>query len=179
MSEPPPTPLAVRESRPLKWWYSKSPWLPWRGAHSAPRHCRGVRGNDPGGHGWPRSSTSTDAPACASRHATTEPPNPDPTTTTSKCSAGIHVPHHRPARVGLVGAERAGADGRLQLAAEVRVLVGDAPDLAAQCAGDVHARALGRRGHRAVAPAEADRRRQLAGDEVELLARPRGALGVV
>src|SRR5919197_6386648 len=179
MSEPPPTPLAVSASRPLKWWYSNSPWRPWPGAHSAPRHCRGGRGNDPGGHGCPRSSTSTVAPACARRHATTEPPKPDPTTRTSKRSAGIHVPRHRPARVGLVGAERAGADRRLQLAPEVGVLLGDAADPAAQRAGDVHARALGRRRRRPVAPAEADRRRQLLGDEVHLLARPRGALGVV
>src|SRR5512133_89079 len=179
MSEPPPMPLAVSASRPLKWWYSKSPWLPCRGAHSAPRHCRGVRGNEPGGHGWPRSSTSTVAPAFASRHATTEPPNPDPTTTTSKRSAGIHLPLDRPARVGLVDAERAGAHGRLELVPQVRVLVGDAPDLAAQRARDVDARALGRRRGRPVAPAEADGRRQLLGDELHLLARPRGALGVV
>ena len=47
MSEPPPSPLAVIESRPLKWWYSKRPWRPLRGAHSAPRHWRGVRGKAP------------------------------------------------------------------------------------------------------------------------------------
>src|SRR5512133_530197 len=115
MSDPPPSPLAVSESRPLKWWYSKRPCTPRRGAHSAPRHWRGVRGKAPGGHGCPRSSTSTDAPACARRHATTEPPKPDRT------------PGDR-----LVGAEGAGADGRLQLAPEARVLVGDAPDLAPQ-----------------------------------------------
>ena len=83
MSEPPPSPLAVSESRPLKWWYSKRPWLPRRGAHSARRHWRGVRGKEPGGQGWPRSSTSTEAPACASRQATTEPPKPEPMTTVS------------------------------------------------------------------------------------------------
>src|SRR5512133_523236 len=142
MSDPPPSPLAVTESRPLKWWYSKRPCTPRRGAHSARRHWRGVRGKAPGGHGWPRSSTSTEAPACASRQATTEPPKPDPMTTVSKRSGAIHVPRHRPPGIRLVGAEGAGANGRLQLATEARVLVGDAPDLAPQRARDVHAGAL-------------------------------------
>src|SRR5919197_944963 len=179
MSEPPPSPLAVRASRPLKGWYSNSPWRPCRGAHSAPRHWRGVRGTGPGARGSPRASTSTEAPACASRQATTEPPNPDPTTTTSKRSARIHLPGHRAPRVGVVGAERAGAHRRLELAPQSRVLVGDAPHLAAQRAGEVDTRPLGRRRGRPVAPAEADGRRQLVGDELHLLARPRRALGVV
>src|SRR5919197_6626961 len=173
MSEPPPSPLAVSASRPLKWWYANSPWRPSRGAHSAPRHWRGVRGNVPGGHGRPRSSTSTEAPACARRQATTEPPNPDPTTTTSKRSAGIHLPDHGPPRLRLVDTERAGPHRGLELAPEARVLVADPPDLAAQRAGDVHARALGGRRGGPVASAEPDRGGELLGDEVHLLARPR------
>ena len=54
-----------------------------------------------------------------------------------------------------------------------------APDLAPQRARHVHARALGRRGRLAVAPAQADGGRQLVRDEVHLLARAGRALGVV
>src|SRR4051794_35233361 len=179
MSDPPPSPLAVSESRPLKWWYWKRPCTPRRGPHSAPRHWRGVRGKAPGGHGWPRSRTSTEAPDCARRQATTEPPKPDPTTTTSKRSAGIHFPRHRTPGVRLVGAEGAGADGRLQLAPEARVLGGDAPALPPQRARDVAPRALGRGGRAPVAPAQPDGGRQLVRDEVHLLACPCRALGVV
>src|SRR5262245_236471 len=132
MSEPPPTPLAVSALMPSKRCSSKRPCRPLPGSHSAPRHCRGVRGNEPGGHGWPRSSTTTDAPACASRQPTVDPPKPEPTTATSKRSAcaspAIDPPLHRVARVGLVGAERARPDRRGELATEPLVLVADAAD---------------------------------------------------
>src|SRR6476661_405576 len=171
MSEPPPSPLETTESSPRKWCSSKSPWRPSRGAHSAWRHWRGVRGKLCGGHGRPRSSTRTRAPDSASRCATTDPPKPEPITTASKRSAVVDLPADGVAQIGLVEAERARADRRLQLLAEVGVLVGDAADLAAQRAGDVHAGALAGRGDPAVAAAEADGRAQLRRHERELLTR--------
>src|SRR5690349_11739773 len=83
------------------------------------------------------------------------------------------------AGIRLVAAEVAGVDGRLELAPEALVLGGDPADDALDRAGDVHARALGVRGGAAVAPAEADRARQLVRDELHLLARAGGALRVV
>src|ERR1035441_6125139 len=47
----------------------------------------GVRANAPGGCVCPRSRTSTDLPASASRIAATDPPKPVPTTIASKCSS--------------------------------------------------------------------------------------------
>src|SRR3954452_19211140 len=159
---------------------SHSPCSPSRGRQNASvRTWRGVRGNEPGGYGRPRSSSSTLRPACARRHAVTDPPKPEPTTIASNGSAAIDVPRDRVARVGLVAAEVAGVDGRLELAPERLVLGRDAPDHALHGARDVHPRALGVRGRLAVAAAEADRARQLARDELHLLAGAGGALGVV
>src|SRR5262245_10246967 len=52
----------------------------------------GLRGNEPGGYALPRSSRQTRMPASASRKAVTEPPNPEPTTTASKCSSLTPAP---------------------------------------------------------------------------------------
>src|SRR4051812_20728658 len=154
---------------------SHSPCSPSRGRQNASvRTRRGVRGNEPGGYGRPRSSSRTLRPARASRHAVTDPPKPEPTTIASKGSAAgsaaIDLPGHRVAGVGLVAAEVAGVAGRLELAPEALVLGGDPADDALHRARDVHPRALGVRRGAAVAPAEADRARQLAGDELHLLA---------
>src|SRR5919199_2820780 len=129
MSDPPPSPLETSAPRPPKLHGSHSPCSPSAGRQNAwSRTWRGVRGNEPGGYGRPRSSRRTLRPASASRHAATDPPNPEPTTTASKVStagsAAIDLPRHRPARVRLVAAEVAGVDGRLELAAERFVLGG-------------------------------------------------------
>src|SRR4051812_18479274 len=184
MSEPPPRPLETIAPRPGKAHMSHSPCRPSRGRQNASlRTWRGVRGNEPGGYGRPRSSSSTSRPACASRHAVTDPPKPEPTTIASydsaPGSAAIDLPGDRMARIGLVAAEVAGVDGGLELAPEALVLRGDAADDALHGARHVDPGALGVRGGLAVAPAEADGARQLTGDEVHLLAGARDALGVV
>src|SRR3954451_19496279 len=180
MSEPPPRPLDTIAPRPGKLRISHSPCSPSRGRQNASvRTSRGVRGNEPGGYGRPRSSSSTLRPARARRHAVTDPPNPEPTTIASNGSAAIDLPRDRVARVGLVAAEVAGVDGRLELAPERLVLGRDAADHALHRAGHVHPCALGVRGRLAVAAAEPDRARQLVRDELHLLAGAGGALGVV
>src|SRR4051812_47052161 len=163
---------------------SHRPCSPSRGRQKASlRTWRGVRGNEPGGYGRPRSSSSTLRPACASRHAVTDPPKPEPTTIASydstPGSAHIDLPGHRMPRIGLVAAEVAGVHRRLELAPEALVLGGDAPDDALDGARHVHPRALRVRGGAAVAAAEADRARQLAGDELHLFAGAGRALRVV
>src|SRR3954464_4908114 len=113
ISEPPPRPLETIAPRPGKLHVSHSPCSPSAGRQNAPsRTWRGVRGNDPGGYGFPRSRRRTFCPASASRHAVTDPPNPEPTTTASKdsgvgelTSSAIDLPRHRTARVRLVAAE--------------------------------------------------------------------------
>src|SRR5919199_2269519 len=164
MSDPPPSPLETSAPRPPKLQGSQRPCSPSAGRQNAPsRTWRGVRGNEPGGYGRPRSSSSTLRPASASRHAATDPPNPEPTTTASKDStagsAAIDLPRHRPARVRLVAAEVAGMDGRLKLAPERFVLGGDPADDALDGARDVHPCALGVRCGAPVAAAEPDRAR--------------------
>src|SRR4051812_1144547 len=159
MSEPPPRPLETIAPRPGKLHMSHRPCRPSRGRQNASlRTWRGVRGNDPGGYGRPRSSSRTLRPACASRHAVTDPPKPEPTTIASYDSTGgsaaIDLPGHRVAGVGLVAAEVAGVDGRVELAPEALVLGGDPADDALDGARDVHPRALGVRRGLAIAPAE-------------------------
>ena len=61
------------------------PYRPSLGSQKVVASSRGLRGNEPGGYGFPRSRTQTDLPASASRYAITEPPKPEPTTTASKC----------------------------------------------------------------------------------------------
>src|SRR3954454_4995600 len=150
---------------------SHSPCSPSRGRQNASvRTWRGVRGNEPGGYGRPRSSSSTLRPACARRQAVTDPPKPEPTTIASNGSAAIDLPGDGVPRVGLVAAEVAGVDRRLELAPERLVLGRDAADDGLHRPRDVHPRALRVGSGAAVAAAEADRARQLARDEVPLLA---------
>ena len=59
------------------------PVSPWGGSQKLSRARYGLRVNEPGGYGRPRSSTSTRLPASASRYAVTEPPKPEPTTIAS------------------------------------------------------------------------------------------------
>src|SRR6476659_6206466 len=190
MSEPPPRPLDTIAPSPVKLHMSQRPNSPAPGRQNPSlRVSRGVRGNAPGGHGRPRSRSRTLRPASASRHAVTEPPKPEPTTTTSKDStspairragsAAVDLPGHRVPRIGLVAAEVAGVDRRLELATEALVLGGDAADDALDRARHVHPRTLGVRRGLAVAAAETDRARELARDELHLLAGTGGALGVV
>src|SRR6478735_1325588 len=186
MSEPPPRPLDTIAPSPVKLHMSQRPNSPAPGRQNPSlRVSRGVRGKAPGGHGRPRSRSRTLRPASASRHAVTDPPKPEPTTTTSKDStspagsAAVDLPGHRVPRIGLVAAEVAGVDRRLELATEALVLGGDAADDALDRARHVHPRTLGVRRGLAVAAAEADRARELARDELHLLARTGGALGVV
>src|SRR5689334_23050972 len=142
MSDPPPSPLETTAPRPPKLHGSHSPCRPSAGRQNAwSRTWRGVRGNEPGGYGRPRSSSSTSRPACASRQAVTDPPNPDPTTTASKVStagsAPIDLPRDRMARIRLVAAEVAGVDRGLELAPERLVLDRDPADDALDRAGHV------------------------------------------
>jgi hypothetical protein len=66
------------------------PWSPSLGSQNWVYIPSGERGNELGGNGFPRSSMQTLWPASARRYAVTDPPNPDPTTTASKCSeAGL------------------------------------------------------------------------------------------
>src|SRR5438067_9458548 len=82
MSEPPPSPLDTSAARRPKYQTSKSPYRPSLGSQNARLNSYGVRGNEPGGHAFPRSKRHTLRPAWASRYAITDPPNPEPTTTT-------------------------------------------------------------------------------------------------
>src|SRR6266536_503194 len=88
MSEPPPSPLATMPPRPRKDQTAKSPCIPSLGSQKFLAVCQGLRGNDPGRHGFPRSSRQADIPASARRYVVTEPPKPDPTTTASSCASG-------------------------------------------------------------------------------------------
>src|SRR4051794_32440875 len=92
MSEPPPRPLDTSESNPENRHTSNSPYRFSLGSQNASPSSRGVRGKLPGGYGRPRSSSTTERPAWASRKADTEPPNPDPTTTASTCSVLMMYP---------------------------------------------------------------------------------------
>src|SRR5436190_20683759 len=65
------------------------PNRPCPGSHRLVAMARGLRGNDPGGYGLPRSNRHTERLAAASRYVITEPPNPGPMTTVSKCSARL------------------------------------------------------------------------------------------
>src|SRR4051795_11266140 len=86
MSEPPPRPLEIRASRPSNDQTSNMPCRPLLGSQKFCFRPHGLRGNEPGGKGLPRSSTQTCRPASVSRAAVTEPPKPEPTTIASKCS---------------------------------------------------------------------------------------------
>src|SRR5262249_39044298 len=67
---------------------SQMPCMPSLGSQKFRAVSHGLRGKEPGGYALPRSSRQTDLPAPANRYVLTEPPKPDPTTTTSKCSCG-------------------------------------------------------------------------------------------
>src|SRR4051794_36962481 len=89
MSEPPPSPLETSASIPLNDHTLNIPSLPSLGSQRFRAISAGVRGNDPGGYGFPRSSRQTRLPASARRYAVTDPPKPEPTTTASKCSSSV------------------------------------------------------------------------------------------
>src|SRR3954468_2371567 len=63
---------------------SNRPCRPSLGSQKLRPMSWGERANEPGGYGFPRSSRQTAPPSSARRHAITEPPKPDLTTTTSK-----------------------------------------------------------------------------------------------
>src|SRR3954470_15990086 len=94
MSEPPPSPLEINAFRPRNDQKSYRPCAPSLGSHVARENSSGVRGNDPGGHGFPRSSRQTFTPASARRYPITDPPNPEPTTTASKASSARNLGGH-------------------------------------------------------------------------------------
>ncbi len=87
MSDPPPSPLAQIASMLSKLHMLNMPCPPALGSQNCDFIPSGERGNELGGNGLPRSSRQTLWPASARRYAVTDPPNPDPTTTASKCSA--------------------------------------------------------------------------------------------
>src|SRR5262245_44454901 len=90
-SDPPPRPLDTMPPRPRKDQTLKSPWSPSLGSHKLRLISHGLRANEPGGYAFPRSRRQTDIPACESLWVITDPPKPDPTTTTSKCASGAGV----------------------------------------------------------------------------------------
>src|SRR4051812_48389213 len=63
---------------------SNMPWSPSLGSQKLRAMSNGDLANEPGGYSRPRSRTHTSQPASARRYAMTEPPNPEPMTTTSK-----------------------------------------------------------------------------------------------
>src|SRR6185503_15076233 len=80
----------------------------------------GFRGKSFTFHSRPRSSTITEAPACARRHAVTAPPNPEPMTMTSASAmalhreeAAVHVGQLAEEQAGELG-ERRGARGQVR-----------------------------------------------------------------
>src|SRR3954452_19687378 len=89
MSDPPPSPLETTDDSPENDQKSKRPYVPSLGSHALRAISYGERANDPGGSGRPRSRTQTDHPDSARRLAITDPPNPLPTTTASKCSVPV------------------------------------------------------------------------------------------
>src|SRR3954470_16462240 len=91
MSEPPPSPLEINALRPRNDQKSYRPCSPSLGSHVARENSSGVRANEPGGHGLPRSSRHTSTPASARRYVITDPPKPEPTTTASKASSARKV----------------------------------------------------------------------------------------
>ena len=84
VQRPPPTPLPCNTWMPRNARYSTSPKRARSGSQNALRAISpGERGKSTVCQRRPRSSTHTDRPACASRHAVMLPPKPDPMTTTS------------------------------------------------------------------------------------------------
>src|SRR5437764_12927448 len=103
-----------------------------------------------------------------------------PATSRGPCNSdAFDDPRHGPARVGLIGTEGAGADRRLELPAEVIVVLGHALEERPDRAGGVHACAFGGGRGLAVATAEAHCAGELLGDQLHLLAAALRALGVV
>src|SRR5918997_4090998 len=84
MSEPPPSPLLTTAEIRENDHTSNRPCRPSLGSQKFRAMSWGERAKEPGGYALPRSSRQTSRPASARRHAITEPPKPDPTTTTSK-----------------------------------------------------------------------------------------------
>src|SRR5215212_287339 len=93
MSEPPPSPLETSASIPRKPQKLYNPCSPSLGSQKFLLMRYGLRGNEPGGYGFPLSRRQTRRPASASRYAITDPPNPDPMITAWKCVSSILVPH--------------------------------------------------------------------------------------
>src|SRR5215218_1548926 len=92
MREPPPSPLDTSASSPRKPQKLYNPCSPSLGSQKFFLMRYGLRGNEPGGYGLPRSRRQTRRSASARRYAITEPPKPDPITTASKCVSFISVP---------------------------------------------------------------------------------------
>src|SRR5215211_2993782 len=89
MREPPPSPLETTARSLLK---DHRLYKPYRRSLGFQKLCFirwGLRGNDPGGYALPRSNRQTRKPASLSLYVITEPPNPEPITTASKCSPSI------------------------------------------------------------------------------------------
>ena len=82
------------------------------------------------------------------------------------------------ARVGEVGAVRAGADGAVEVLAELGMVLTDPGDRLADGAGHTGSSALGRGRGSSIATTEADRAGELANEEVAFGVGLRGPLGV-
>src|SRR5215210_7267801 len=93
MREPPPSPLDTSASSPRKPQKLYNPCSPSLGSQKFFLIRYGLRGNEFGGYAFPRSRRQTRRSASASRYAITDPPNPDPMITTSKCVSFILVPY--------------------------------------------------------------------------------------
>src|SRR5215203_4281997 len=93
MSEPPPSPLETSASIPRKPQKLYNPCSPSLGSQKFLLMRYGLRGNEPGGYGFPLSRRQTRRPASASRYAITDPPNPDPMITAWKCVSSILASH--------------------------------------------------------------------------------------
>src|SRR5215211_5103788 len=89
MREPPPSPLETTARILLKDHRLYKPYRPSLGFQKLCFIWWGLRGNDPGGYALPRSNRQTRKPASLSLYVITEPPNPEPITTASKCSPSI------------------------------------------------------------------------------------------
>src|SRR5688572_562141 len=91
MRDPPPRPLDTKAPNPRKDHMLNIPYRPPLGSQKLFWILYGLRGNEWGGNGLPRSSRQTFIPASERRYAMTDPPNPDPMTTASKCSWAIEL----------------------------------------------------------------------------------------
>src|SRR5215211_4168482 len=93
MREPPPSPLQTTAPSRSNDQTLYIPYSPSLGSQKFFCIRCGARGNESGGYALPLSRRQTRRPASASRYAVTEPPNPEPTITASKCASSIrYVP---------------------------------------------------------------------------------------